>query len=92
MSIDEPYFLVVYVQPGASSTEFSGMHGDNIKVRLQAQPQENQANEALINFLANSLEIPKSKIEIVSGTRGRTKKVKFHKSSPKLHQLLLSKR
>ncbi|KXW56895.1 DUF167 domain-containing protein [Ferrovum sp. PN-J185] len=89
---DESLFLMVYVQPGASKSELSGLFDGNIKIRLKAPAVEGQANKALIDFLAEHLDLPKKDIEIVSGMQSRLKRVKFYKSSPKIHQLLLSPR
>ncbi|HQT82118.1 MAG: hypothetical protein B7Z60_07270 [Ferrovum sp. 37-45-19] len=91
MAVALPCFIVLYVQPGAANTELSGFYGTMAKVRLRAQAIDNQANVALIAFLAEFLDIPKRDIEIVSGHHSRIKRVQLMKSSPKVHQLLLSK-
>jgi uncharacterized protein (TIGR00251 family) len=46
-----------------------------VKIHLTATPTEGQANEALIKFLANILDVAPSKIEIVAGMTGRDKLV-----------------
>ena len=51
------------------------MTADAIKVRLTAPPVEGAANEALIRFLAATLNVPRSAVELVSGRTGRTKLV-----------------
>ncbi len=43
------------------------------KVYLTAAPTDNQANKALINFLAKELSLPKSHITIISGHTSKTK-------------------
>ena len=40
-----------------------------------APPVDGAANEALIRFLADRLEVPRSAVELVSGRSGRTKVV-----------------
>jgi len=44
-------------------------------VRLAAPPVEGAANDALIDLLAERLSVPRRAIRIVSGERGRQKRV-----------------
>ena len=63
----------VRVVPRASKNEISGRQGEAIKIRLAAPPVEGAANEALIDFLAEILEVRKRQIEILSGHASRVK-------------------
>ena len=47
--------LTLHIQPGAKKTEFAGLHGDALKIRLAAPPVDGKANEALIKFVADTL-------------------------------------
>jgi uncharacterized protein (TIGR00251 family) len=68
--------LAVRVTPRASRNEIVEMLEDGtIKVRLAAPPVDNQANEALIEFLSDILGVPKSRLDIVAGATGRDKLV-----------------
>lgn len=68
--------LAVRVTPRASRNEIVEVLDDGtIKVRLAAPPADNEANEALINFLSEILGVPKSKLDIVAGEVGRDKLV-----------------
>ena len=67
--------LDLHVQPGASRSEFAGMHGDRIKVRLAARAVDGKANQALIEFLAEHYKVPKRNVRIESGLRSRRKRV-----------------
>ena len=44
-------------------------------VRLAAPPVEGAANDALIEFLADRLHVARRAVRIVSGERGRAKRV-----------------
>ena len=44
-------------------------------MRVAAPPVEGAANDALIAYLARAFHIPKRAIQIVSGDRGRQKRV-----------------
>ena len=65
--------LTLHIQPGAKKTEVVGLHGDALKLRLAAPPVDGKANDALIAFLAARLDIPKSRLELVSGQTSRRK-------------------
>ena len=67
--------LNVYVQPRASKNRVAGMHGSAIKVCVTAPPVENKANEAVIRFIADLFNVPKSTVSIKSGRQGRNKNV-----------------
>ena len=65
----------VRVQPRARKNELCGVQGDALKVRLTAPPVEGAANEALVAFLAKSLQVRKSQVEIIQGRASRSKVV-----------------
>ncbi|MGD8369472.1 MAG: DUF167 family protein [Desulfobacterales bacterium] len=70
-------FFSVFVQPRASNNEVAGLYRDALKIRLTAPPVEGKANKLCTEFLAKSLKVPKSSVQIVSGQTGRTKQVKI---------------
>ncbi len=51
-------------------------------VRVAAPPVEGAANEALIDFLSMSLRVPRRAIRILSGERGRLKRVAIDGVTP----------
>ena len=61
------------MQPRASRTELAGRHGDALKVRLAAPPVDGAANEALVRYLAEVLDVQRASIELLSGHSGRRK-------------------
>lgn len=65
--------LTLHIQPGAKKTEFAGRHGDALKIRLSAPPVDGKANEALIKFVAETLKLPKSAVNLKSGQTSRRK-------------------
>ena len=68
--------LAIRVTPRSSKNEITEIMNDGtIRIRLTAPPVEGRANEALVTFLAEVLDIPKSRIEIVAGEAGRDKLV-----------------
>jgi uncharacterized protein (TIGR00251 family) len=69
--------LSVRVQPHASRDEVAGRYGDALRIRLTAPPVDGAANDALVKFLAKTLDIPARSVTIVSGASSRTKIVEL---------------
>jgi uncharacterized protein (TIGR00251 family) len=69
--------LTVRVQPRASDSRVTGVHGDALKVRLTAPPVDGAANEALVELLAGTFGIPTRAVTIVAGMSSRTKVVQL---------------
>jgi uncharacterized protein (TIGR00251 family) len=67
--------FTVRVQPRASRNEIAGLYGSALKIRLTAPPAEGMANEALIDFLSETLKTVRRNVCIVSGHNSRTKVV-----------------
>ncbi len=65
--------LRLHVQPRASRSELTGLHGERLKLRLAAPPVEGRANEALIAFMAETLGLKRQQLELVRGLQGRDK-------------------
>jgi uncharacterized protein (TIGR00251 family) len=65
----------VRVQPRASRTEVAGRQGDALKIRLTAPPVDGAANDALVGFLAERLQVSRSAVRLEAGTAGRSKVV-----------------
>ena len=53
------------------------MHGDALKLRIAAPAMDNKANAALVEFLSETLEVPRSAITIRHGATGRRKVVEI---------------
>tara|TARA_R110000868_G_scaffold395949_1_gene667968 strand:- start:1533 stop:1817 length:285 start_codon:yes stop_codon:yes gene_type:complete len=65
----------LYVQPGAKRTEVVGLHGDELKIRLTSQPIDGRANDALLNFVAKTFDVPRRKVALIRGGKSRHKKI-----------------
>ncbi len=59
--------IAVQIMPNAKKSEVIGVLEDVLKIRLQAQPIEGKANEALVRYLAALLRIPKGAVSITHG-------------------------
>ncbi len=73
----ESWILAIKAIPKASRDEVVGYESDELKVKLRAVPEDGKANKALIRFLAKQAGIPRSAIELQSGSTSRHKRLKI---------------
>lgn len=66
--------ITVRVTPRSSRNEISEILDDGtVKVRLTAASNDEKANQALLGFLADVLQVSPSQLEIVAGSAGNDK-------------------
>ncbi|MDR2452817.1 MAG: DUF167 domain-containing protein [Candidatus Accumulibacter sp.] len=81
--------LTVHVQPGARRTEVGGTYGEALKIRLAAPPVDGKANAALIEFVADRLDVLQSAVRLVAGRSSRRKTLALDAIPPDAEQRLL---
>jgi uncharacterized protein (TIGR00251 family) len=72
--------LAVKLQPRASANEIvphCGI-GNELRIKVTAPPVDAAANEALIRLLAERLNCPRNRVELVRGHTSRHKVIKLH--------------
>lgn len=67
--------LFVWAQPGAKKNEFVGILDNALKIKVKAPPVEGAANKEIVAFLAATLGLAKSSIDVASGETSRRKKI-----------------
>jgi len=77
----EGLFFKITVLPRSSKNMGAGIYGDTLKIKLTAPPVDGAANKMCINFLAKSLKVPRSSLEIISGHSSRVKKIFLQNST-----------
>lgn len=70
--VAEGLIVKVRIVPNSSKNDII-LEEDFIKVKITAQPIENKANKALIEFLSKSFKIPKTNIDILKGETSKEK-------------------
>lgn len=65
--------LSIHAKPGSKKEGVVSIDDDDITIAIHAQPQNNKANASLIEFLSDSLGIPKSYITFEVGGTSRSK-------------------
>ncbi len=69
--------LRVRLQPKASRDEIVGPREDELKIRITAPPLEGRANAHLIRFLAGQFGVPRRQVTLLSGEKGRSKRLRI---------------
>lgn len=73
---DGAVLVDVHVMPNAAKTQMQGLHDGALRVRLHAPPVDGKANLALQTWLAQTLGVPKSAVELVRGATARRKQLR----------------
>jgi hypothetical protein len=83
--------LTLKVRAGARKTQFAGLYDkDAWKLHVAAPPVDGKANQAIIRFLADLTDIPRSAVRIVSGATASIKILELDGISPALlHRAIL---
>ena len=75
--VDEGLIIKVKIVPNSSKNDII-LEEEFIKVKVTAQPIENKANKALIEYLSKRFKVPKSNIEILKGDTSKEKTILFN--------------
>lgn len=68
--------LTVHVKPNAKQESLEWMDEDTLKISVTVPPEKGKANKAVIELLAEELNIAKTTIELVRGGTTRIKQFK----------------
>lgn len=76
----EGVIIDIEVSPGSKKTEIKGYNNwrKRIEIRLSAKATKGKANEELITFISDSLNINSSNVKIISGMKSHTKSLMIH--------------
>ena len=67
--------LSVTVVPRAGKSSLERLADGTLRIRVAAPPVDGAANAALLRFLANTLDVPRSRLAITSGESSRHKRI-----------------
>jgi len=68
--------IPVRVVPRAGRTQLTGVRGGALLVRLAAAPVDGAANDALVRLVADLLDVPRRRVELIAGARSRDKRIR----------------
>jgi uncharacterized protein (TIGR00251 family) len=69
----EGCLLAVKAHPGARRDAIAGEQAGALRVSVQAPADQGKANRSLVAFLAKTLKVKRSQLELVRGARSRDK-------------------
>ena len=72
--VPEGLIVKIKIIPNSSKNDII-IEDEFIKIKVTAQPIENKANKALIEFLSKQFKVPKTNIEIIKGETSKEKTV-----------------
>lgn len=95
--LSDALLIDVHVTPRSSRTVIKGVYDGRIKILVNSPPIEGRANDALIEFLAEILDVAKRDLSIIRGGTSRQKTVRLKTTRPldfqkKLDEFLASAR
>ena len=67
------FYLSVHIFPRSAKTQIVGEYNNSLKIKLKSPPVDNAANEELIKFLSDKINVPRSNIQIVRGHNSKRK-------------------
>ena len=70
--------LAIKLQPRASKNEIGDPSGTELRIKVTAPPVDAAANEALLRLLADALDCPRGKVELIRGHTARQKVVRIY--------------
>src|SRR5512135_1915074 len=70
--------LAIKLQPRASKNEIGEALGNELKIKVTAPPVDAAANEALVRLLAEVLDCPRNRVELIRGHTSRHKTLRLH--------------
>ena len=73
--------IAVQITPNAKKTEVVGETEGLLRIKLHAPPVDGKANEALIRYIADAINIPQSCVRITHGFTGRKKLLEIRASN-----------
>ncbi len=78
-TFDHGLDLLLYIQPGASKSGWAGTFGEpsRLKLKISAPPRDGEANEAVLEFVAQELKLKKHEVELLRGEKSRFKDVRL---------------
>ncbi|MFM9960405.1 MAG: DUF167 domain-containing protein [Planctomycetaceae bacterium] len=65
----------VKAQPGARRNGLAGDHAGALKVQVTQAPEDGKATEAVLDLLADVLQVRRSQVKLLSGATSRQKRI-----------------
>ncbi len=63
----------LHVLPNAPKSQIIGPHGESLKIKINAPPIDGKANQEIVRFFSELLDVAKTSMEVVKGGKSKTK-------------------
>ena len=67
--------MQIFAKPNAKKTAFLGVSEKGLLISIHAKPHKGAANQAIVVFLAELLQLPKTQVILLKGENNRHKQV-----------------
>lgn len=74
--------LDLRITPRGARNQVLGIARERLRIKVTAPPVEGKANEAVINYVSELFAVPRSRVSILRGHRGRDKTVRIEPTPP----------
>jgi len=71
----ETWMLLIKVIPNSSRNEVVGLENGELKIKINAVPEDGKANKELLRFLSKKVGISKTCFDLLAGETSRHKRV-----------------
>lgn len=75
-TVENGILLKIRISPNSAKNQLI-LSDEVLKLKITAQPIENKANKAVIEYLSKLFKVPKTSIEIVKGDTSKDKTLLF---------------
>ncbi len=84
--------MIIFVEakPNAKKNQIKVISNNRLKVFVNAPPVDGKANEAIIKYLSEVLNISKSKIKLLKGETNKFKKIEISVTETELNNVINS--
>lgn len=89
--VSEGCVLRLFVQPKARKRQVVGLHLDRLKIAVTEPPDRGKANNAVEEFIAELLNVSRSRVSLLRGDTNRNKDLLIAELAPRVVADLLSK-
>ncbi|XP_023223927.1 uncharacterized protein LOC111625122 isoform X2 [Centruroides sculpturatus] len=84
---NDQIFIKIHAKPSAKVNEITGIT-DVVDIQISARPVDGEANSELIRFIAETLCIKKTEVDVVKGLKSREKTVSVVKNNLTIESVL----
>jgi len=74
---DGDLVLSARVKPNARRAGVDGLHGDAVRIAVQAPARDDKANDALLDYLAEAFGVPRRRVVLEHGAHARGKRLRI---------------